>query len=56
LKLKCDEPLSNFGFKFDLRRHSKVELSARSSLFQLVLTWEALRLGLGGRVRRIMLE
>jgi hypothetical protein len=26
----------------------KVELSARSALFQLVLTWQALRLGPGG--------
>jgi hypothetical protein len=24
LKLKCDEPLSNFDFKFKLRRYSKV--------------------------------
>ena len=24
LKLKCDEPLSNFAFKFNLRRHTMV--------------------------------
>jgi len=23
LKLKCDEPLSNFGFKFKLRRYTE---------------------------------
>ena len=23
-KLKCDEPFSNFGFRFNLRRYSKV--------------------------------
>jgi len=32
LKLKCDEPLSNFAFNFNLRRYSKVLLSECDSL------------------------
>jgi len=37
LKLKYDKPLSNFAFKFNLRRYSEASVSL-SQVFQLVGT------------------
>ena len=30
MKLKCDEPLSNFAFKFNVRRYTKVVLQLQA--------------------------
>jgi hypothetical protein len=35
LKLQCDEPLSNFAFKFDLRRYTKDQEALREALVRL---------------------
>ena len=36
MKLKCDEPLSNFAFNFNLRRYSMVGFALVFSAFTFV--------------------
>jgi hypothetical protein len=43
LKLKCDEPLSNFAFKFNLRRYIKV--TAGSFFTCVLLDTRAVKVG-----------
>ena len=49
LKLKCDDPLSNMGFKFNMRRYSKVDAVVQQ-VAATVAPWEEAAAEEEGRV------
>ena len=46
MKLKCDEPLSNAAFDFNLRRYTEVALMAAAVALFVVAGWRAGRVEL----------